>query len=221
MAPHGHGLRMKQRRDTGNAWQDASDKQPRRWRRRLAWLAWPAAAVAAAYAFGMLRHPMQWVLLLAGLGVAAWLWRFVAQRRRRRLWHDEPRIVRSVLRRPVRSVPTERQWKLASHPAVCMSLALALTGVLYWVAVLNGMQLPFYWLLTLALLLIANLWCWPQPWLLVLIVGSGVFVLSVSGWLAAQLSLAGAIAVMLGLIALGSAGIAGIAQRIDRNSKSR
>ncbi len=212
---------MKQGRDTGNAWQDESGSPPRRWRRRLAWLALLAAALSAGHLLGLQHHPAQLVLLLAGLLAAGWLWRSVARRRRRRLWHDEPRIIRSVLQRPVRRVPDEREWRLASHPAICVPLALALAGMLYWAAVLNHMQLPFYWLLALALLLIANLWCWPQPWLLVPIVVIGVGALSLFGWLASRVSLAGAVAVMLGLLALGSAGVAGFAQRIDRNSKSR
>lgn len=212
---------MKLGRDTGNAWEDESDSLLHRWRRRLPWLAVLAAAVAVGHALGLQRQPMQLALLLTGFAVSGWLWRLIAQRRRRRLWHDEPRILRSVLQRPVRPVPTKCEWTLASHPVVCTPLALALIGMLYWVAVLNWMQMPLHWLLALALLLIVNLWCWPQPWLLVLLVGSGVFVLSLFGWLTVRVSLAGAIAVMLALVALGSACIAVIAQRIDRNSKSR
>lgn len=212
---------MKQGRDTGNAGQDDSDWPTRRWLRRLAWLALPAAVVAAGHALDMTGEPTQVALLLAASVVLAWLWRVLARRRRRRLWHAEPRIIRSVLQRPASRVPAEREWRWASHPAVCAPLALALAGMLYWVAVLHLMQLPFYWLLALALLLIANLWCWPQPWLLVPIVVAGVGVLSLSGWLVVQLSPAGAIVAMLGLAALGYAGVARFAQRIDRNSKSQ
>ncbi len=212
---------MKQRRDTGNAWQDESDLPSRRRWQRLAWLALLAVAVSVGYLLGLHRQPAQLVLLLAFGVLAGWLWRAIARRRRRRLWHDEPRIIRSVLQRPVRRVPEERDWRLASHPAVCTPLALALAGMLYWAAVLNHMQLPVSWLLALALLLIVNLWCWPQPGLLALIVSVSVGALWLFGWLASHVSLAGAIALMLGVIALGSAGVAGFVQRIDRNSKSR
>lgn len=212
---------MKQGRDTGNAWQDESDPPPHRWRRRLAWLVLLAAVVAAGYVSGLLIDPAQLMLLSIGLVGVGWLWRVIARRRRRRLWHDAPQVVRSVLQRPVRPVPVEREWRFASHPAFCVPLALSLAGMLYWAAVLNRMQLPFYWLLALALLLIANLWCWRQPWLLVLIVSVCVGMLSLFGWLAAKVSVAVAIVVMLAFLAIGAAGIARIAQRINRNSNAQ
>lgn len=209
---------MKQERDTGKAWQDESDSPRRHLRRRLRGPLLLALAAAAAYGVGVSAEGSRYALLLAAFGALCLLWRYVALRRRQRLWRGEPLIIRSVLAGPVCGVPVVREWHWASHPAVCVPLAIALTAMLYWVLVLNRLQLPYYWLLALALLLIASLWCWRHPLLLMLVVSIGVGVLSLFGWLAERLSVIGAIGVMLGVLTLVTAGIAGISKHMDKNS---
>jgi CHASE2 domain-containing sensor protein len=77
---------------------------------------------------------------------------------------------------------------------------------MYWVVVLNEMQMPGEWLVGTSVVAIINLWAWREPLILVLIVVVGVLLLTIVGWLVSNLPWEGIVAVVIllaGLITYG------------------
>lgn len=208
---------MKQDSDTVISWKEKSDSPGRRCLRALRFplLLGAAAAVVLAGDIGddITREWAVYALMLAVLGVLSLLWGYVGLRRRQRAWRGEPRVIGTLLARPAYPLPVKREWRWLSHPVVCIPLAMALTAMLYWAAVVNYLQLPFHWLAALIALAIVNLWCWEQPLWLALFVSVGVGLFSLFGWLADYLGAAGAIALLIGVLALGVVAIAMFSRR--------
>jgi len=82
------------------------------------------------------------------------------------------------------------------------------------------MQLPGSWLVGTVILTLANLWVWREPLLLVLIVGLGVALLALIRWVVQNLSLMGAVVLLLIIVAALIAMWIKIRQRQSRGSSS-
>jgi hypothetical protein len=81
-----------------------------------------------------------------------------------------------------------------------------LIGLMYWVVVLNQMQMAGEWLVGSTVVAIINLWAWREPLILVLIAVVGVLLLTIVGWVVSNLPWEGILAVVVllaGLITYG------------------
>ena len=78
---------------------------------------------------------------------------------------------------------------------------------MYWVVVLNEMQMPGEWLVGTSVVAIINLWAWREPLILVLIVVVGVLLLTIVGWLVSNLPWEGILAVVILLAGLTTYGV--------------
>lgn len=211
---------MRQGRGTDSNWHDDSDSRIRRWLRRLRWPLGLAAIAAASNIVGIASDWPDFAFLLGTASVLVLMWRSWSARRDQRRWRRDSALVMPALPSPVSRIPIEREWQWPSHPLVCGPLAVALVGMLYWTIVVNHLQLPIEWLLTTVLLALLNLWCWREPLLLVLGVVACVVLLALVGWAIDAFSLAGALAVLLGLSAVVAMAVAEIRKRINRKTQT-
>jgi hypothetical protein len=207
---------MKQGSDLGNAWQDDSDPPRRRWWRRLRWLAGLVALGVAAHATGAAADGTELTLILCAATVPVLLWQRWQARRVERRWRRDAILFEPPLPEPVSRIDDEREWRWPVHPLVRIPLALLLTGLLYWAGVLHQLQLPAEWLVAVAVVALLTLWCWREPLLLVLVVATGVALLSLLGWLSDLLSVAGAAGVVITLVIAGAIMIAEVRKRTDK-----
>lgn len=141
-------------------------------------------------------------LVMAGLLVMIMGWTKWSDRRRQRRWRRDGILFEPELPRPISSIPEVSEWRFPSHPWVRGPLAILLVGLLYWVWVVHGMQLPGTWLVATVVLALVNLWVWSEPLLLVFIVAMGVAMLALTGWVINTLPLMGKIAAALSLVAV-------------------
>lgn len=208
---------MKQGSDIGKAWQNDSDSPRRRWWRSLRW---PAGLAAVGVVGRLTGVAGDWIDLAALLGAAAvpvLLWQRSQARRVERRWRRDAVLFEPPLPKPVSRIDDEREWRWPAHPLVRIPLALSLTGLLYWALVLHQLQLPALWLVAVAVVALFTLWCWREPLLLVLIVAAGVALLALLGWLSDRLSVTGAAAALVGLLAIGAVMMAQIRKRTDKH----
>jgi hypothetical protein len=127
--------------------------------------------------------------------------------RQRRGWRSEGVLFEPSLPRPVSDISEEQEWTIAFHPAIRVPLALILIGLMYWVVVLNQMQMPGEWLVGTSVVAIINLWAWREPLILVLLVAVGVFLLTIVGWVISNLPWEGIVAVAILLAGLATYGV--------------
>jgi hypothetical protein len=193
---------MKQRQNMMTGYQD-TDEVRARWARRLQrlvlitvflWLGIKAlfAAPGSAWIWALGIYV---VVVLCAPFILSWF-----GSRQRRGWRREGVLFEPSLPRPVSDIPE------AFHPAIRVPLAVALIGLMYWVVVLNEMQMPGEWLVGTSVVAIINLWAWREPLILVLIVVVGVLLLTIVGWLVSNLPWEGIVAVVIllaGLITYG------------------
>ena len=194
---------MKQRRRIDMGWQDESDGPRSRWLRGLRWPFGLGALAALGWFSDLAGSWPDIVILLGGASLITLLVQARMARVRQRRWRSDSRLFEPPLPKPISSVPVNREWQWPSHPLVGIPLALVMIGGLYWVLVVNEMQVSGGWLLGLLLLAIVNLWSWRQPLLWAVIVTVGVALSALVRWLVLLLSLPGALLVLC--IAAGAA----------------
>ncbi len=174
-----------------------------------------------------LMQPLRWLLIacaLTGIGTGLYLatglhiwWKlafiaiapllmlltsWLSARRKRNSWRRDDSVFEPRLPSPVSALYEEREWALPSRPLIRYPMTLVLIGFMYWTLVLNHMNLPGHWLVLLVLLSLACLWSWREPLLLALIIGAGVSLLTLVGWvisLPLQYALAVGILVLIGV----------------------
>ena len=139
--------------------------------------------------------------------------------RQRRGWRREGVLFEPSLPRPVSDIPEEQEWTVAFHPAIRVPLAVVLIGLMYWVVVLNQMQMPGEWLVATTVVAIINLWAWREPLILVLIVAVGVLLLTIIGWIVSNLPLEGIVAVVILLAGLVSYGVILLRKRQSQQAR--
>ena len=194
--------------------------------RRLRWLRWIVillVIVAMGYGarrMGLVTTLIEVWLIIASLLVLIIAWTRWSDYRRQRRWRRDGILFEPQLPRPISSIPEEYEWQLPSDPLIRVPLAVALMALLYWVLVVHGMQLPGSWLVGTVILTLANLWAWREPLLLVLIVGVGVALLALIRWVVQNLSLMGAVVLLLIIVAALIAVWIKIRQRQSRGSSS-
>ncbi len=192
--------------------------------RRLRWIVILLVIVGMGYGarrVGLLVTALIEVwLIIASLLVLIIAWTRWSDYRRQRRWRRDGILFEPQLPRPISSIPEEYEWQLPSDPLIRVPLAVALMALLYWVLVVHGMQLPGSWLVGTVILTLANLWAWREPLLLVLIVGVGVALLALIRWVVQNLSLMGAVVLLLIIVAALIAMWIKIRQRQSRGSSS-
>jgi hypothetical protein len=155
--------------------------------RPLRWLAGVSLAGVLAAIFSFERIDLLQKIVLWACAVIfglLFLQMLRTARRRRISWRKDDIVFEPQLAKPIMALYEEREWTLPTHPLIRYPLTFSLIGTMYWVLVLNQMNLPGYWLIMLVLHALVCLWCWRQPLLLVLIVALGVSLLAVIGWIA-------------------------------------
>lgn len=191
--------------------------------RRLRWIVILLVIVGMGYGarrVGLVTALIEVWLIIASLLVLIIAWTRWSDYRRQRLWRRDGILFEPQLPRPISSIPEEYEWQLPSDPLIRVPLAVALMALLYWVLVVHGMQLPGSWLVGTVILTLANLWVWREPLLLVLIVGVGVALLALIRWVVQNLSLMGAVVLLLIIVAALIAVWIKIRQRQSRGSSS-
>jgi len=194
--------------------------------RRLRWLRWIVILLVivgmgyGARRVGLVTALIEVWLIIASLLVLIIAWTRWSDYRRQRRWRRDGILFEPQLPRPISSIPEEYEWQLPSDPLIRVPLAVALMALLYWVLVVHGMQLPGSWLVGTVILTLANLWAWREPLLLVLIVGVGVALLALIRWVVQNLSLMGAVVLLLIIVAALIAMWIKIRQRQSRGSSS-
>jgi hypothetical protein len=215
------GTVMKQRQNLMTGYKD-TDEVRERWGRRLQrmvlitvflWLAIKAlfAAPGSAWIWSLGIYV---VVVLCAPFILSWF-----GSRQRRGWRREGVLFEPSLPRPVSDIPEEQEWTIAFHPAIRVPLAVALIGLMYWVVVLNQMQMPGEWLVGTTVVAIINLWAWREPLILVLIVAVGVLLLSIIGWVFSNLPWEGILAVSILLTALLSYGVILLRKRQSQQAR--
>jgi len=191
--------------------------------RRLRWIVILLVIVGMGYGarrVGLVTALIEVWLIIASLLVLIIAWTRWSDYRRQRRWRRDGILFEPQLPRPISSIPEEYEWQLPSDPLIRVPLAVALMALLYWVLVVHGMQLPGSWLVGTVILTLANLWVWREPLLLVLIVGVGVGLLALIRWVVQNLSLMGAVVLLLIIVAALIAMWIKIRQRQSRGSSS-
>jgi hypothetical protein len=191
--------------------------------RRLRWIVILLVIVGMGYGarrMGLVTTLIEVWLIIASLLVLIIVWTRWSDYRRQRRWRRDGILFEPQLPRPISSIPEEYEWQLPSDPLIRVPLAVALMALLYWVLVVHGMQLPGSWLVGTVILTLANLWAWREPLLLVLIVGVGVALLALIRWVVQNLSLMGAVVLLLIIVAALIAMWIKIRQRQSRGSSS-
>ncbi len=191
--------------------------------RRLRWIVILLVIVGMGYGarrVGLVTALIEVWLIIASLLVLIIVWTRWSDYRRQRRWRRDGILFEPQLPRPISSIPEEYEWQLPSDPLIRVPLAVALMALLYWVLVVHGMQLPGSWLVGTVILTLANLWVWREPLLLVLIVGVGVGLLALIRWVVQNLSLMGAVVLLLIIVAALIAVWIKIRQRQSRGSSS-
>ena len=191
--------------------------------RRLRWIVILLVIVGMGYGarrMGLVTALTEVWLIIASLLVLIIAWTRWSDYRRQRRWRRDGILFEPQLPRPISSIPEEYEWQLPSDPLIRVPLAVALMALLYWVLVVHGMQLPGSWLVGTVILTLANLWAWREPLLLVLIVGVGVALLALIRWVVQNLSLMGAVVLLLIIVAALIAVWIKIRQRQSRGSSS-
>lgn len=191
--------------------------------RRLRWIVILLVIVGMGYGarrVGLVTALIEVWLIIASLLVLIIAWTRWSDYRRQRRWRRDGILFEPQLPRPISSIPEEYEWQLPSDPLIRVPLAVALMALLYWVLVVHGMQLPGSWLVGTVILTLANLWIWREPLLLVLIVGVGVGLLALIRWVVQNLSLMGAVVLLLIIVAALIAVWIKIRQRQSRGSSS-
>ena len=191
--------------------------------RRLRWIVILLVIVGMGYGarrMGLVTALTEVWLIIASLLVLIIAWTRWSDYRRQRRWRRDGILFEPQLPRPISSIPEEYEWQLPSDPLIRVPLAVALMALLYWVLVVHGMQLPGSWLVGTVILTLANLWVWREPLLLVLIVGVGVALLALIRWVVQNLSLMGAVVLLLIIVAALIAVWIKIRQRQSRGSLS-
>ena len=191
--------------------------------RRLRWIVILLVIVGMGYGarrVGLVTALIEVWLIIASLLVLIIVWTRWSDYRRQRRWRRDGILFEPQLPRPISSIPEEYEWQLPSDPLIRVPLAVALMALLYWVLVVHGMQLPGSWLVGTVILTLANLWAWREPLLLVLIVGVGVGLLALIRWVVQNLSLMGAVVLLLIIVAALIAMWIKIRQRQSRGSSS-
>jgi hypothetical protein len=203
------GIVMKQRQNLMTGYQD-TDEVRARWGRRLQRLVlitvflclgikalFAAPGSAWIWALGIYV-----VLVICAPFIFGWF-----GSRQRRGWRREGVLFEPSLPRPVSGIPEDHEWTIAFHPAIRVPLAVVLIGLMYWVVVLNQMQMPGEWLVGTTVVAIINLWAWREPLILVLIVAVGVLLLTIIGWVVSNLPWEGIVAVVILLAGLTTYGV--------------
>lgn len=191
--------------------------------RRLRWIVILLVIVGMGYGarrVGLVTALIEVWLIIASLLVLIIAWTRWSDYQRQRRWRRDGILFEPQLPRPISSIPEEYEWQLPSDPLIRVPLAVALMALLYWVLVVHGMQLPGSWLVGTVILTLANLWIWREPLLLVLIVGVGVGILALIRWVVQNLSLMGAVVLLLIIVAALIAVWIKIRQRQSRGSSS-
>lgn len=191
--------------------------------RRLRWIVILLVIVGMGYGarrVGLVTALIEVWLIIASLLVLIIAWTRWSDYQRQRRWRRDGILFEPQLPRPISSIPEEYEWQLPSDPLIRVPLAVALMALLYWVLVVHGMQLPGSWLVGTVILTLANLWIWREPLLLVLIVGVGVGLLALIRWVVQNLSLMGAVVLLLIIVAALIAVWIKIRQRQSRGSSS-
>ena len=191
--------------------------------RRLRWIVILLVIVGMGYGarrMGLVTALTEVWLIIASLLALIIAWTRWSDYRRQRRWRRDGILFEPQLPRPISSIPEEYEWQLPSDPLIRVPLAVALMALLYWVLVVHGMQLPGSWLVGTVILTLANLWVWREPLLLVLIVGVGVGLLALIRWVVQNLSLMGAVVLLLIIVAALIAVWIKIRQRQSRGSSS-
>lgn len=208
---------MKQGSGSYQAWQDDSDTPRRRWMRRLRWLLFLGVIAAVGRFSGVAADAVDLATLLAACVVPVFLWQRWRARLAERRWRRDAILFEPPLPKPVSRIDDEREWRWPAHPLVRIPLAIASTGLLYWALVLHQLQLPALWLLATAVVVLFTVWCWREPVVLVLVMAAGVALLALLRWLSDLLTVAGAVGLLIGLLAAAVVAIAEIRKRTDKH----
>jgi hypothetical protein len=175
---------MKQQRYLDKPWQPGVPTWRKRLIRPLRWLL--IACALTGIGTGLYLAGLNIWLKLALAAIVPLLMlvtTLLSARRKRNSWRRDDSVFEPRLPSPVSTLYEEREWTLPSHPLIRYPMTLALIGFMHWTLVLNQMNLPGHWLVLLVLLSLACLWSWREPLLLALIVGAGVSVLALVGWI--------------------------------------
>ncbi len=187
---------MKHHRGIDMAWQDEPDARRRRWLRRLRWPFGLSVLAALGWFSGLASSWPDMVILLGGASLVILLVQARIASGKQRRWRSDSRLFEPPLPKPITSVPVNKEWQWPSHPLVGIPLAIVMIAGLYWVLVVNQMQVSGGWLVTMLLLALINLWSWRQPLLWAGVVSVGVMVSALVRWLVLLLSLPGALLVL-------------------------
>jgi len=211
---------MKQQRGIDMAWQDESHAPRRRWLRKLRWPFCLALLAALGWFSGLAASWPDFVILLGGASLVILLVQARIARGNQRRWRSDSRLFEPPLPKPISSVPVDKEWQWPSHPLVSIPLAIVMIAGLYWVLVVNQMQVSGGWLVAMLLLAIVNLWSWRQPLLWAAVVTVGVTLSALVRWLVLLLGLPGAL-VVLGITAAAAAyAVRHIVQRKPKDSNT-
>ncbi len=211
---------MKQQRGIDMAWHEGPDVPRRRWLRRLRWPFGLAALAALGWFSELASSWPDFVMLLGGPSLVILLVQARIARSNQRRWRSDSRLFEPPLPKPISSVPVEREWQWPSHPLVAIPLVIVMIAGLYWVLVVNQMQVSGSWLVAMLLLAIVNLWSWRQPLLWAAVVTVGVALSALVRWLAIWLTVPGALLVLCIAIAAAAWAVRDILQRRSKDSNT-
>jgi hypothetical protein len=187
---------MKQHRGIELGWQNEPDARRRRWLRRLRWPFGLSVLAALGWFSELASSWPDMVMLLGGVSLAILLVQARIARGNQRRWRSDSRLFEPPLPKPITSVPVNKEWQWPSHPLVGIPLVIVMIAGLYWVLVVNQMQVSGGWLVAMLLLALVNLWSWRQPLLWAAIVTVGVLLSALVRWLILLLTLPGALLVL-------------------------
>ncbi len=211
---------MKHQRGIDMAWQDGPDAPRRRWLRRLRWPFGLAVVASLGWFSGLAASWPDFVILLGGVCLVVLLVQARIARSQQRRWRSDSRLFEPPLPKPISSVPVHKEWQWPSHPLVSIPLAIVMIAGLYWVLVVNQMQVSGGWLVGLLLLAIVNLWSWRQPLLWAAVVTVGVTLSALVRWLALLLTVPGALLVLCIAVAASAYGVREFIQRRQKDGST-
>jgi hypothetical protein len=171
-----------------NAWQENKDQQ-RGW--LLSTAPWLVVALLAGATFFFWDDNVFISLrkfLWLGLAIVLLLI-LLKSRPKKSSWRNDDLVFEPKLARPVSTMEQEFEWKWTNHPLIRFPLAFALIPLIYWVLVIHKMKLPGSWLVGIAVFILITIWTWHEPLILMLLVGTGVGLLYVAGWVINHLEL--------------------------------
>jgi len=172
-----------------NAWQKNKDQQ-RGWLFSIAPSLVVVALLASAVFFFWDDNLFFSLRKFLWLGLAIVLLLILYKNRPKKSgWHNDDLVFEPELARPVSSMEQELEWKWTNHPLIRFPLAFALIPLIYWVLVIHKMKLPGSWLVGIAVFTLITIWTWHEPLILMLLVGSGVGLLYIGGWVITHLEL--------------------------------